>query len=296
MDAGRYFWLFVLLGIALGLFLPAPGACIGPFVLPLLALLMLISSLSINPGELKKCARDWRTTLFVLFVQFILVGATAYIFNGFFDKDVLLGLVIIAVAPSAISTTFLAELFGGRAALALPLTTLSNLLSVVLTPLLVVLFAGAHMSVNPWAIGQTIALAVVLPFLVAKLAVARIPAVEKPLLAHGRGINTIIIALLMWGTIAPSSAFVFANIQLMLWLAVPALAFCAIPFAVGWLYGKSREESIALGVTSSVKNTALAITLASAFGPAAIAGPVVYTVLSNALLAVLQLVLRKGDK
>ncbi|PIT85711.1 hypothetical protein COU36_01775, partial [Candidatus Micrarchaeota archaeon CG10_big_fil_rev_8_21_14_0_10_59_7] len=252
MDVGRYFWIFVLLGIALGLFLPGPGTLIKPFVLPLLALLMLLSSLSINLGEMKHCARDWRTTLFVLFVQFVLVGATAYIFNGFFPSEVFLGLVIIAVAPSAIATTFLSELFGGSAALALPLTTLSNLLSVVLTPLLVAVFAGAQVSVNPLGIAQTIALAVVLPFLAAKLVVARIPSLEKPLLTHGHGINTVIIALLMWGTIAPSAAFIFANTQLMLWLVIPGLAFCAVPFVVGWLYGKNREESITIGVTSSV--------------------------------------------
>ncbi|VVB68521.1 Uncharacterised protein [Candidatus Norongarragalina meridionalis] len=293
MDVGRYFWFFILLGIALGLFLPGPGAYVKPFVLPLLALLMLLSSLSINLGELKQCAKDWRTTVFVLFVQFILVGATAYLFNGFFPSEVFLGLVIIAVAPSAISTTFISELFGGSAALALPLTTLSNLLSVVLTPALVAAFAGAEVSVNPFGIAQTIALAVVLPFLIAKLVIVRLPSIEKPLLTHGHGINTVIIALLMWGTIAPSASFIFANMQLMMWLAIPALMFCAVPFAIGWLYGKDREESITLGVTSSVKNTALGITLASGFGAAAVAGPAIYTVLSNALLAVLQLVLRK---
>ncbi|MFH0835469.1 MAG: bile acid:sodium symporter [Candidatus Micrarchaeota archaeon] len=296
MDVGRYFWLFMLLGIALGLFLPGPGTLIKPFVLPLLAALMLISSLSINVGELKRCAKDWRTTLFVLFVQFVLVGATAYLFSGFFPSDVFLGLVIIAVTPSAISVTFLSELFGGSAALALPLTTLSNLLSVAVTPLLVAVFAGASVSVNSWSIAQTIALAVVLPFLIAKLVVVRLPAIEKPLLKHGHGINTIIITLAIWGGIAPSSAFLFANSGMVLWLAIPALMFCAVPFAIGWLYGKDREESITLGVTSSLKNVALGVTLASTFGIAVVAGPVVYTVLSNALLAILQLVLRKGNK
>lgn len=275
------------------MFLPAYGAFIKPFVLPLLAALMLVSSLSIDLGKLKRCAKDWRTTLFVLSVQFVLVGTVAYVFNGFFDKDVFLGLVIIAVTPSAIALSFFAELFGGNAALALPLTTFSNLLSVLLTPLLVVVFAGAQVYVNPFGIAQTIALAVLLPFLVAKLVVVRLPALEKPLLAHGLAINTVIIALLLWGIIAPSASFIFANAQLMLWLAVPVLAFCAVPFAVGWLSGSGREERITLGVASSLKNSALAMTLASAFSPAVMAGPVVYAVLSSGLLAALQLVLRK---
>jgi len=292
-DIGRYFWAFILFGVALGLFLPAYGLLIKPFVLPLLAVLMLVSSLSISLGKLKQCAKGWRTTLFVLLVQFVLVGAIAYAFKGFFGEEVFLGLVLIAVAPSAISLSFFAELFGGSAALALPLTAFSNLSSVVLTPLLVAVFAGAQVSVNPSGIAQTIALAVLLPFLAAKLVIARLPALEKPLLAHGLGINTVIIALLMWGNIAPSASFIFANAQLMLWLAVPAFAFCAVPFAVGWISGKNREERITLGVASSLKNTALAITLASAFGSAVMAGPVVYTVLSSGLLAAMQLALRK---
>ena len=65
----KYLWLIILAGIALAFIWPAPGILLGPALTYLLMLMMVLSCVNINLGELKKI-RDgwWRYIVLTLFV------------------------------------------------------------------------------------------------------------------------------------------------------------------------------------------------------------------------------------
>lgn len=71
------------------------------------------------------------------------------------------------------------------------------------------------------------------------------------------------------------------------------MAFCLCLYALGFLFGRTREKRTALAVGLGQKNTSLAIWIGlSAFGPLAAVPPVIYILCHHLISAVLILFYR----
>jgi len=133
----KYFAWIVLASVAIGLLWPTPGIYIQPYNAVILMIMMFFSCLKIDLRELKKVKSDWWRYLVILSFSFIWPVLVAYLARGFFDKEVFVGLIIIAAVPSAVSVVFMADLLGGEPTKALVATTLAHLICPILTPPLV---------------------------------------------------------------------------------------------------------------------------------------------------------------
>lgn len=217
---------------------------------------------------------NWRLHLFVLlctFALFPLLGLAAHVLvPGFLPRDLYIGILFLCTLPSTVQSSIaFTSIARGNVAAAICSASASNLIGIVLTPILVGLLFSTHGGFSPHAIGA-IAVQLLLPFVAGQIArpwLGGWAANNKKLLSYtDRGSILLIVygafseAVVggIWHQVPPADFAIIAvvNIALLgLVLAITTLASRAL--------GYSHEDEIAIVFCGSKKSLASGVPMAS---------------------------------
>jgi bile acid:Na+ symporter, BASS family len=163
----RHLLPLVLLVAALGLLVPATGRVLQPAVSPLLAVLMLSISLTLDvravTGALRRPGHQALAALLVYVPMALVAFALARLL---FERGPLAnGLVLVGVLPTDVSAPLLVLVAGGNVAMAAVMNVVNTALAPVLVPLLFLLLTGVELEVPLARLVGELALTVLLPML-----------------------------------------------------------------------------------------------------------------------------------
>jgi sodium/bile acid cotransporter 7 len=139
-----------------------------------IALLFFLHGAKLEPGTALAGARHWRLHIVVLmstFVLFPLLGLTARAAApNLLPPEMWIGLLLLCVLPSTVQSSIaFTSIARGNVPAALCAATASNLLGIVLTPLLAGLLLHSHGGFSAGAVGDVV-MQLLLPFLAGQLA------------------------------------------------------------------------------------------------------------------------------
>lgn len=242
------------------------------FLLPLgLVLIMIEAGLGLSPDDFLQLGKARRALGVGLVAQILLLPALALVVGKLFalPASIWIGVMLIAAAPGGVTSTLLTKLAGGQVALAVTLTLLTTLASVLTLPVM---------------IGFT-----------ARLAGDTLPGFDVPAAMVARGILATCVtpllvgmALRAWaGDLADRMALMFRRLAVAAFttivlvtfalnvdifarhglevgpaLAVLNLAAMASAFGLGALARLQRDQCIAVTFETGLQNAALAVVVA----------------------------------
>lgn len=283
----KFFWLIVLGAIAMGFVWPAPGLLFQPYLMYLLMVMMFLSCLKINIKDMKMALPMWWRYLVLLVLIFILPTVLIFLCKSLFSPQIFIGLIIAAAVPSAVSVVFMSDLLGGEPAKALVASTLAHLASPVITPLLVLIFAGQTISVNFWAMFILILKLVFIPLLLAQI--IRYFKAHEFFIKKVSFLNTFLLLVLIWGIVAPAQSMVLNNLREVVMAMVVVILVILAEIIISIWFGRTKKEDITWSVVDLYKNFTLSSVIAlSMFGPLAVLGSVVYSIADNIMIVPLQ--------
>ena len=280
-------WVVVLGGILFSFLFPAIGILASPLLEPLFMVLMFMSTLDIKIKEVMQDIRKPGKIIMTLLIIHLVSPLIVLVFKPFISADIFLGLIIATVVPSGVSVVFLSKLFGGEPSRSLVVTTASNLLSPLVVPLLVLIFAGQAINVSPIAMSLTIIKLIIIPFIAAQFVAQT--SWKKKLSKYMTETLLIILGLIIIGIISPVRNFILDDLMLALTLAAFVALLNIIDFFLGYSIGRPIESKISYGVSASFKNFALATLLSLSLFTTVVALPaIMYAVINSFLLIPLQ--------
>ncbi len=171
-------YMLLLLGmVLLGSVLPASGdfaVVVRTVSLLAVALLFFLYGARLDTSTVIAGLANWRLqglTFLTTFAVFpVLALAFALPLSGFVDPAIVTGVLFLGALPSTIQSSIaLTGLARGNVAAAVCAASISNLVGVVLTPLLCTLLLGSKGGIDPAAIGS-VAMQILLPFVVGQIA------------------------------------------------------------------------------------------------------------------------------
>jgi predicted Na+-dependent transporter len=288
--------LIILMGISLGFLLPNIGQTWKAYLPYLLMLLMFFVSLTIEPEEITYSIRNYPLIALVLFMVFIVTPLLSLLARPLFSQADYTGTVLAFACPSAIATGFWCSVICGDVATGLVISMVTNMLAIVTLPFTMLTVLGASVRIDTGWMILNLAELILIPLAASFI----LKAVARKSLRHLSGYtskaNSIIMILLIWGSIAPGVAdaekdaleFAFLNIFMLIMLA---LAFC-ISYELGRKHG--REQAVTIGIASSVKNAALSLVLGlTIFGSNVLSPLIANLIAQNILLIPLTIILKK---
>ena len=159
------FVLWVLLASVLAYAVPGAFAWFGPFIVPGLGVIMLGMGLTLVPSDLARVVRRWPAVMVGAACQFAVMPLGAVLVAKLLrlSDELTVGVILVAACPGGTASNVMAYLAGADVALSVSMTTVSTLVSPVMTPLMLEVYAGRFIDVPFVAQGITIATIIVIP-------------------------------------------------------------------------------------------------------------------------------------
>jgi predicted Na+-dependent transporter len=267
--------LIIFLGMSLGFVLPEIGLSLGPFLSYFLMILLFFVFLKLDIEDFRKINLK-NVAVGLLFI--IVLMPLLSLAGGFISSMVFAGILLAFSCPSAASSAFYSNAFGGSSSLAVTLTTISGLASIVLLPIIMFLGVGTSISFNPMTILGSLVQIILIPFVIAflfKKYYKGFPVVLK----QEKIISFITIIFILWGGVASGASYIQGNLYEFFQVSLLITLLLAVAFLVAYSLGKvfGKKTAMTFAVTTSTKNGVLALVIGSAtFG-----SPILLTIVAN---------------
>lgn len=271
--AGKYFAFLVIIVAVISFVIPETFLPFGNYITILLGIVMFGMGLTLKGVDFKLIATHPKPVIIGVIAQFVLMPITAfsiaYILN--LPSELAAGLVLLGSVPGGTASNVMVYLAKGNVPLSITMTSFSTLLAPLLTPLLLLLFAGQWMPVDAVKMFMSIVQVIIFPIVLGLIVKRLFPvAVEKstnvvPLISV-LAIITIVSAVVAGNVnnIASAGLLVFFGVFLHNGAGL-LLGYYAAKFM-----GLSELDRRAISIEVGMQNSGLGVALAGAhLGPLA---------------------------
>jgi BASS family bile acid:Na+ symporter len=275
--------------VAAGLGLLVPSAAAAGAVDILLALLVFVTALDIDPRRLLQVRRRLPLILLVAVIPLIVLAAVGWGLSQLVHGDTRDGVLALGLAPAEVASVGLIGLMGGAAELALAVLTISLVLSALAGPPVLALLSDAGSGAHPLPLLGRFALVVLAPLILGLL----IRGATAKLADRGTELtlaSTLIVVLLVFASLSDTRT---AGIGAAALISVAFLGVSALLAVAAVRTGVAGLDPT-LGFTIAMRDFAVASALAAgAFGHGATQVAGVYGAIMLVVAAALTSVVRR---
>ena len=293
-------WLSIELVIAasiiLGFLLPYLSAYIYQYIIYLILIMMFLTFLAVDLKE------TFSVKVLVLwFISNILIlPFIGYIFSLFVIKEEFrLGVLLITLAPAAIMNSFYVSLVGGNKLQAAAISVLSNLLAIIVIPLLLFIYTGKYIAINYLSLILSLIYVILVPFIISMVfrRLSFLSFAAKAVSDKTAIITKILLFVLLYAMIGVNSASLLKT-DIVSVIAISSL-LTALSFVAGYFSGifskLNRQEKNTLMISTGIRNNALMIgIISSSFAPL-VALPIIVNIITHQVINVILIRLHKKN-
>ena len=295
--AGKYFALLVMGMAVLAYFVPAPFLPLGSYISLLLGVVMFGMGLTLSATDFKLVLTRPLAVLVGVVAQFTVMPlaalAIAYLLK--LPPELAAGLVLLGSVPGGTASNVMVYLAKGNVPLSITMTSVSTLLAPIMTPLLLLLFAGQWMPVDAKSMFIMIIQVIIVPIILGIVVRKFAPTLVQKSIAVVPLISVAAIIIIV-GAVVSKNQETISTAGLLVFFAVflHNTAGLIIGYYVGKLCKLSVSDQRALAIEVGMQNSGLGVALATAhLGPLAalpstfgavwhnISGPIIATVWSK---------------
>lgn len=293
------FPLLILAGGLIAILTPESFTGLGPFVNPLLGVIMFGMGLTLTPVDFAIIGKHPVPVVIGVLAQYLLMPLLGWGISMALGLPPALaaGVILVGCCPGGTASNVVAYLARGDVALSVAMTSVSTLLAPFLTPLLTLWLAGQYLPVDATAIGRSILQIVLLPVIVGLLVRFFLPRLVVRLLPALPWISVAAITVVVIAVVSGSAAIIFSAGLLVL---AAVVLHNVLGYAVG--YGAARLFRLptaarrTTAIEVGMQNSGLAAGLARTYlTPEAALPGAIFSVWHNVSGAVLAAFWRRRD-
>lgn len=232
-----------------------------------LALAMFGMGTSIESNAFKKILKNPRDIFIGSLAQFTIMPLLAWILAVGFNvnKDIALGIILVGSCPGGTASNVITHIAGGNVSMSVSMTILSTLLAPIVTPFLVYLLAGRWVEVSILAMFKSVVTVVLIPVLMGIFAKKLSPEKMEKSKSIFPLISSLAIILIISGIIGANSEKIAKSglIVLLIVMIHNALGLL-LGLGVAKIFKMDYDKQTALSIEVGMQNSGLAIQLATA--------------------------------
>jgi len=292
----KYFWIFLIAGILIGLWQPVVFEA--PKYLPkvLLGMMLFLVFLKIDVIDVIENLRDYKLMLYISSVYMIIIPVVFFFLINIFNRQLAIGLLLLTAMPAGVSTPALTDILKGNISLAMSIALVTQIIAPFTVPFLFWMIGTGGLEINKLLLFKDIAILVFLPLIVAQVFKKLFPGAIIKSQHLFTSANVFLLFSFVYVAISSQRNILLGNPVSLIWKTALLYLVFIILHGIGYIicYRKRKEDKIALSVTSAYMNNGLAIVLASAyFGPEILILMVLSEIPWNTLLAPFKRVVQK---
>jgi bile acid:Na+ symporter, BASS family len=263
----KYFWIVLVAGICMGLWLPLPFIVPGIITRVLLGLMLFTVFLKIDVLEVLDNIKNFRLMFYISVSYMIIIPLAFYFIFRLFGSGLAIGILLLTSMPAGVSSPALTDIARGNVPLAMSIALITQLIAPLTVPFLFWLVNYNDLNINEFFILRDIALQVFIPLIAAQIAKRTVPDLISRKQHFFTSFNIFLLFTFVYIAISPQSSLMTGNPLSLLWRTVILYFVFAVLHFIGYYMApkEKRENRIAMSVTSAYMNNGLAIVLAAAY-------------------------------
>ena len=277
--------LIVIIVTATALFFPLTFSWTVSKITILLGIVMLGMGMTLKIEDFKFILQNPKNVLIGAIAQFTIMPLTAFLITKIFlfPPEIAAGIILVGACPGGTSSNVMTFLAKGDLALSISMTMTTTILSPLVTPALMFLFADKWLEISFYSMMISIFQIVVIPIFLGIFINAIFGKKLKNFLEYLPMISIIAIILILGGVVAINSGKIF-EVGLMILIAV--VLHNLLGYFLGFVLAKSLKMEMskakAISIEVGMQNSGLATSLAIVhFGAAAAIPGAIFSVWHN---------------
>jgi BASS family bile acid:Na+ symporter len=264
----KYFWLFLIAGIVIGLWNPLPFR-IFPAFLPkiLLGMMLFTVFLKIDSLQILENIKNYKLMIYISIVYMIIIPVFFFFSISIFNPDLAIGILLLTAMPAGVSTPALTDIVKGNVPLSMSLTIVTQIISPFTVPLLFWLINLHGHSVDKLLMLKDMAIIVFLPMIISQLIKKYFPLTIKKTQHLFTSFNVLLLFSFVYLAISSQRNYILENPAGLVWkIALLYLVFILLHIT-GYMicFKQKKENRIAVAIGAAYMNNGMAIVLATSY-------------------------------
>lgn len=263
----RFFWIFLLAGLVLGLTNPGLSGFLMGTLEPLIMMMMFIVFLKSDLMHILLEIKNYKLMLYLVGSYMILIPVLFFFTINIFDEKLAVGILLLTAMPAAVASTALSDIVKGNTALSTSITIVTSIAAPFTIPILFVLLNFEHLAIDSAQIFKDLAIIVFVPMALSQIVRKYFPnavSKNKNILTP---INIFILATMVYTVIgSQNESLIQMSDDILKQLAIVYLIFILLHI-VGYLlaYQQNKKNKISITIGAAYINNGLAIVLAAKY-------------------------------
>ncbi|MFJ7970942.1 bile acid:sodium symporter family protein [Psychrobacillus sp. NPDC096389] len=266
--AGKYFAFIVIVFSILAFMVPNLFSSFGAYITILLGVVMFGMGLTLKASDFKLVFTNPIPVLIGIVAQFSIMPTIAFIIAYLLKlpAELAAGLVLLGSVPGGTSSNVMVYLAKGNVPLSITMTSVSTLLAPIMTPLLLLIFAGQWLPIDPMSMFMSIIQVIIIPIILGLLVSKYLPTVTQKSESILPLISIVAITIIVSAIVANNKENI-ATAGALVFVAV--LMHNGFGLLLGYFAAKalrlSRQDQRAISIEVGMQNSGLGVALAASY-------------------------------
>lgn len=257
----------LIIALLLGLFAPFFGKTLNPYVLFLLTIVLFLAYLKVDFFEIITHIKKPIFISYIIFLYLILIPALTFLIFRLINIELAVAFLLLTSVPPGMAAPALTDFVKGNTSLSIAISVVAYIISPFTVVFLMYLFTGKILQLDLVSLFKTLAIFSFFPLIVAQICRKLFFKIVQKTKHLYSGFSVLLISFLVYIVVANQSAQIlahpFAIIPYVAWLYLLFILLHIAGYLVG--FWRKKEDKVALSVTKTYMNIALAIVLGLSF-------------------------------
>lgn len=263
----KYFWVFFIAGLVLGLVAPVYNDFLMTLLKPFLMIMLFLVFLKTDVGQIFKKIRNYKQMTFLALSFMIVIPLLFYFVLKTFDQEFAVGILLLTAMPAAVASPALTDIVKGNTALSTSIVIITSIIAPFTVPFLFWLIQFDDLSVSPWWLLKDLAMIIIVPVL-ASQAIKKYSTRFIVKKAHQlTSVNILILSLMVYIAMGSQRDVIVNDFTGILWHTFLLYLVFIVLHVLGHFMGFAEDHKgkIAITIASAYKNNGMAIVLAALY-------------------------------
>jgi len=263
----KYFWIFLLGGIILGLGFPVYNNFLMSLLKPSLMLMLFLVFLKTDIRHILHSMKNYRLMSLIVIINMAVMPVLFFLTVNLFDNSLALALLLLTAMPAGVTTPALTDIVRGNTALSASIVIITSIIAPLTVPLLFWIIGNNDLSVSPWLLFKDLAAIVFVPMIISQIVKKYFPQIIEKNSHLFTSVNIIVLALMVYAVMGSQRDVMLGESINILW----KLGFLYLVFILLHIFGfitgfkEDKEGKIAITIGSAYINNGMAIVLAALY-------------------------------
>jgi bile acid:Na+ symporter, BASS family len=263
----EHFWLPITISLVLGLLLPAAGKHLNFLVIPFFMVIFFLTCLKINFLDVVSHIKRPLFIIYILLFYLVFIPAIFFAIVHIFNPEIAIGILLLTSMPPGTVSPVFTDIVKGNTTLSMAIALASYVVSPFTIVFLFYFLTRTTIHIDLLKLFQTLLLVNFFPLLLAEVVRKTNNLYVEKTKKYYSFITICCIGIVIYIVVAAQANEIIQNpftaLIETLWLYLLFIILYLVGYII--ILRKKKEDRIAIAVTKTYMNNALAISIAAAF-------------------------------